>query len=70
MIDEMLTLTRRAVAVLVCQVGTITASTSAAVISVTGLRPSLGNTYSSNPISGQLVRAQLDLVALRKVRTP
>ena len=45
MIDEMRPFTRRAVAVLVCQIGTITPSTSAVVISVTGLRPSLGNTY-------------------------
>ena len=43
MIDEMRSFTRRAVAVLVCQIGTITPSASAVVISVTGLRPSLGN---------------------------
>ena len=47
MIDEMRPFTRRAVAILVCQIGTITASTSAVVISLTGLRPSFGNTYHS-----------------------
>ena len=48
MIDEMRPLTRLAGAVLVCQIGTITASTSAVEIALAGLRPSLGNTYRSN----------------------
>ena len=45
MIEEMRPFTRRAVAVFVCQIGTITPSTSAVVMWLTGLRPSLGNMY-------------------------
>ena len=48
MIEEMRPFTRRAVSVLVCQIGTFIPSTSAVVISHTRLRPILGNTYRSS----------------------
>lgn len=47
MIDEMWPFTRLTVAVLLCQIGAITASMSAVVVWLTGFRPSLGNTYRS-----------------------
>ena len=45
MIEETRPFTRRAVAIFACQIGTITPSTSAVVMSLTGLRPTLGNAY-------------------------
>ena len=41
MIEETRPFTRRAVAIFACQIGTITPSTSAVVMSLTGLRPTL-----------------------------
>ena len=55
MIDEMRPFIRRAVAVLVCQIGAVTASTSAVVMWSTGLRPSLGTGSRSKDERRQLL---------------